>query len=328
MIKLRFKNQVYLLFIFSLFNCFSCCYSNNIIKIDLQKYKYEIETPYGAIIYEYGHVYDDNNFHTSPSHEVYFQFTNIKNISALDFVKLRNEYNKYNIYVALEQINIVKIVAHELNKEICFILMTEIFYSTGYINKKICVVETSPEYVYFGDNSFINKNIQKFSFKETDTISQVISLFGIEKINKKFNIYNIINFNDFDAFLGDMFKDTYFLKYTNGYGHLKKVTNITIMMGNKKIKIEKYNTLYAFNFKFLKNFFFREYDLENNEVNLYLNNAADIVIEETDKIILNQTNNVTILIFCFVILSVVWTVISRYNKNNNIEYPNDIFDIY
>ena len=68
--------------------------------------------------------------------------------------------------------------------------------------------------------------------------------------------------------------------------------------------------------------------MENNEVNLYLNNAADIVIEENDKIILNQTNNITFFIFCFIILSVVWTVISRYNKNNNIEYPNSIFDIY
>ena len=329
MIKFRFRNQVYLLFVFSLFNCFICCYSNKIIKIDLHKFKYEIKTSYGTIIYEYGHVYDDYNFHTSPSPEVYFQFTNIKNITALDFVKLRNEYKKYNIYVTLEQINIIKIVAHELNKEMCFILMTEIFYSTGYINKKICVVETSPEYVYFGDNSFINKNIQKFSFKESDTISQVITHLGVEKINKKVNIYNMINFKDFDTFLADVLKDNYYLEYTKGYGHHKIYTNITIIMGNKKIKIEKYNTLFAFNFKFLKNFFFREYDLENNEVNLYLNNAADIdiIIEENDKIILNQTNNVTILIFCFVILSVAWSVISRY-KNNNIEYPNNLLDVY
>ncbi len=99
-------------------------------------------------------------------------------------------------------------------------------------------------------------------------------------------------------------------------------------MGNKKIKIEKYNSLYNFKFKFFENFFFREYDFENNEVNLYLNNAADIIIEENDKIILNQTSNITILIFCFVIFSVVWTVISRYNKNNNIEYSNNILDVY
>jgi len=43
---------------------------------------------------------------------------------------------------------------------------------------------------------------------------------------------------------------------------------------------------------------------------------------------MNQTNKFTIFIYCLVILSIVWTVISRYNKNNNIEYPNDIFDIY
>lgn len=327
MIKFKFINHVYLLFVFSFFGCY---YSNKIIKLDLQKYKYEIETPYGAIIYEYGHVYDDYNFHTPLSPEVYFQFTNIKNITSLDFVKLRNEYKKYNIYVALEQINIIKIVAHELNKEICFMLMAEIFYNTGYINKKICVVETSPEYVYFGENSFINKNIQKFSFKESDTISQVITRFSVEKINKKVNIYNIINFNDFDVFLKELLKDNYFLEYTKGYGHHKIYANITILMGNKKIKIEKYNTLYAFKSIFLKNFFFREYDLEINEVNLYLNNAADIdiKIEENDRIILNQTNNVTILIFCFIILSIVWTIISRYNKNNNIEYPNNILDIY
>ena len=99
-------------------------------------------------------------------------------------------------------------------------------------------------------------------------------------------------------------------------------------MGNKKIKIEKYNTLYTFKLKFFENFFFREYNLENNEVNLYLNNAADIAIEENDKIILNQTNNITILIFSFVIFCVVWTVISTYNKNNDIEYSNYIFDVY
>ena len=51
-------------------------------------------------------------------------FTNIKNISALNFVELRKEYKKYNIYVALEQINIIKKVAHHLNKEGCFMLMT------------------------------------------------------------------------------------------------------------------------------------------------------------------------------------------------------------
>ena len=321
---IKFKYQICLLFVFNLFSC----KSNNIIKIDLQKYKYEIETPYGVIIYEYGHVYGDYELRTPLSPEVYFLFTNIKNISALNFVELRKEYKKYNIYVALEQINKIKIVAHHLNKERCFMLITEILYKTGYINKKICVIETNPKYVYFGDNSFINKNIQKFSFKESDTISQVITRFSVENINKKVNIYNIINSNGFDHFLEDVLKDNYYLEYTKGSEHYKIYTNITIIIGNKKIKIEKYNTLYTFKFKFFENFFFREYDLENTEVNLYLNNAADIVIEENDKIILNQTNNITILIFCFVILSVVWTVISRYNKNNDIEYLNNIFDVY
>ena len=322
---IKFKCQICLLFVFNLFSC----NSSNIIKIDLQKYKYEIKTTYGVIIYEYGHVYGDFEPRTPLSPEVYFQFTNIKNISALNFVELRKEYKKYNIYVTFEQINIIKIVAHHLNKERCFMLMTEIFYKTGYIHKKMCVIETNPKYVYFGDNSFINKNTKKFSFKENDTISQIITHFSVENVNKKVNIFNIINFNDFDCFLEDVLKNNYYLEYTKGYGHHKIYTNITIIMGNKKIKIEKYNTLYAFNFKFFENFFFREYDLENNEVNLYLNNAADdIVIEENDKIILNQTNNIAIFVFCFVILSVVWSVISRYNKNNNIEYPNNIFDLY
>ena len=323
MINLQYP--IYLLFAFSCY-CFN---SKNMIKLDLQKKEYEIKTAFGVIFYEYGDVYENHGSHSFKTPEVYFQFTNIKNISAINFEDLRNEYRVYNVYATLEQINIIKVVAHYLNLERCFMLLTEIFYKTGYINKKICVIETNPKNVYFGDNSFINKSIKKFTFKESDIVSHVSTLLTSERIyNKKINIYDIINFHDFDYFLQEVLKDNYDQTFTAWHEIHHIYTNITITMGNKRIKYLMYATSEDFKIRFFENFLFSEYDLENNEVNLYLNNAADIVIEESHKKIMNQTNKVTIFIYCLVILSIVWTVISRYNKNNNIEYPNDIFDIY
>ena len=68
-------------------------------------------------------------------------------------------------------------------------LMTEIFYKTGYIHKKMCVIETNPKYVYFGNNSFINKNTKKFSFKENKNI--IIYIFLILNFLIIFSLENM-----------------------------------------------------------------------------------------------------------------------------------------
>ena len=71
----------------------------------------------------------------------------MKNISALDFQELNKEYKKYDTYIFLPKNNIITINTNGYFEK-SFMLITEIFYKTGYINKKLLIIDQKYENVY------------------------------------------------------------------------------------------------------------------------------------------------------------------------------------
>ena len=84
---------------------------------------------------------------------------------------------------------------------------------------------------------------------------------------------------------------------------------------------------FIFGFHFLKLFDFREFNLESEEVNLYLDKNNNLMIEEEEKkeILISKLN--IIIIFSFIILFMIIALIKKNHKKKKIEYYNYYFDI-
>ena len=67
--------------------------------------------------------------------------SNLKNLSNVNFPELRKKYEKFKVTFLLEQSDKVKINFIEFDNRICYLILTEILYNAGYINKKICVFD-------------------------------------------------------------------------------------------------------------------------------------------------------------------------------------------
>jgi len=150
----------------------------------------------------------------------------MKNTSALNIEELNKEYKKYGIYIFLPENNIITINTNGYYEK-SFMLITEIFYRTGYINKKLLIIDQKYESVYFGDNKFINQNFTKFSFNEKDIATQIITPKETIKINQPFNIFDIILFYDFDKLFQKICSED------SKEGENSKIY-ITVLIGNKK----------------------------------------------------------------------------------------------
>jgi len=155
------------------------------------------------------------------------------------------------IYIFLPENNIITINTNGYFEK-SFILITEIFYKIGYINKKKLIIDQKYENVYFGDNEFINKNFTN----EKDIATQIITPKETINISQTFNIFDIILFYDFDK----LFQKICDFDYSKE-GENSKIY-MTVIIGNKKIKIKKLNSDEHFSEKFAYNFIFREYNLE------------------------------------------------------------------
>lgn len=305
--------------------------SNELIKIDLvPKYsspfltfEYQIRTKYGYILYK---DYTATDIIAEKKY-YYKELSDMKNISALNIEELNKEYKKYDIYIFLPENNIITINTNGYFEK-SFMLITEIFYKTGYINKKLLIIDQKYENVYFGDNEFINKNFTKFSFNEKDIATQIITPKETINISQTLNIFDIILFYDFD----NLFQKICDFDYSKE-GENSKIY-MTVIIGNKKIKIKKLNSDEHFSEKFAYNFIFREYNLEKNELTFYSNsNSGDVIIEEkNEKTKLNEFkfNLIIIFIFCFIILNITFLVANRYKnkiKNTKNEYEEELDDV-
>ena len=299
--------------------------SNELIKINIKyqilPYEYKIRTKYGFIIYQ---TYTGTEF-PSEKNFFYIELLGVKNISVLNFEEL---YKKYDIDVIhfdyFEKKNIIRINPNG-NFEKSFMLITEIFYKTGYINKKLLIIDQKYENVYFGDNKFIKENFTKFSLNEKDIVTQIITPKETININQTFNIFDIILLYDFDKLFQKICDFDCSKEYENS------TIYITVIIGNKKIKIKKLNSDEYFSEKFAYNFIFREYNLDKNEVTFYSDGNSNVIIEEkNEKIKLNEFNSIIVFLFCFIILNIAFLVVIRYKnkiKSKKNEYEEELNDI-
>ena len=328
--------------------CF-CLYDNNsVIVINKRNLINEIKTKTGTLIFEsdvdtnYDLKYGNNEKNTI------FHITNLKNLNNLHLKELTEKYKQYGIKIFSYQSNILRIISPKFSTEKRDLLITQVLFETNYINKKIYSVGNKDDYIYFGNTHSNFKYYKKFVFNKSDFLSQIkIGKHIIEIRNKDFNFFDSILDINFVVLLEDSLKkiakidnETYIIDEDSGY----VFSNIKIKFGNKIIIINKYYYNQFSNNKnedlkekgllffknFLNNFLYREYDLEKNEIILYLENANDIIIEDKEnnqKMNYNETRYEFIFFF-IVVIGAVFSININYRKNNNVEYPNSIFINY
>ena len=321
--------MIYLFVLFFLF--FHCLNSNEFIEFNPDNSFEEIKTKYGIIIYE-KHSVSELNTDRSPDVKYYFRISNLKNTSNINFSELRKKYAKYKVSIILDQPEKIKINFIENNKKICYLILTEILYITGYINKNICVYENNKRIIYLGGNDFINKKLRKFTFYENDTFTQIIANNSIYNISQSINIIDVLSLSNFNLIIDKILSGNNNNYYYFGSDciHFKgSKYEISFKLQNKMINLGVVNSN-QIALSFLDYFIFREYDLDKNEYTFYLDSYKyknDIVTDINNQAIY-KTSNISIMIYLFIILSISYAIINRNIKNKNEEYPIYISDVY
>ena len=324
MIKTKYSFILFILFIHYTF-------SNEIIEINTKSSFEEIKTKYGIVLYDKRNTIESDR---SYCNSYYIQMSNLKNLSNVNFPELRKKYEKFKVTFLLEQSDKVKINFIEFDNRICYLILTEILYNAGYINKKICVFDNEENIVYLGGDDFINKNLKKFIFYSNDTFTQLIANSSSYKITHNINFMDFISYFTFDLIINELIlgnKNKNIIVASNKfYKNASEKYNITFKLKNKIIKLGVVNNGNIYSDSFFNNFYYSEYNLEKNEFIFYLSPSKynDNIVTETNNEMMYKTNNVSIIIYFFIVLSISYAVISRNKKRKNEEYPIDISDVY
>lgn len=324
MIKTKYSFILFILFIHYTF-------SNEIIEINIKSSIEEIKTKYGIVLYDKRNTIESDR---SYCNSYYIQMSNLKNLSNVNFPELRKKYEKFKVTFLLEQSDKVKINFIEFDNRICYLILTEILYNAGYINKKICVFDNEENIVYLGGDDFINKNLKKFIFYSNDTFTQLIANSSSYEITHNINFMDFISYFTFDLIINELIfgnKNKNIIVASNKfYEYASEKYNITFKLKNKIIKLGVVNNGNIYSDSFFNNFYFSEYNLEKNEFIFYLSPSKynDNIVTETNNEMMYKTNNVSIIIYFFIVLSISYAVISRNKKRKNEEYPIDISDVY
>ena len=324
MIKTKYSFILFILFIHYTF-------SNEIIEINTKSSFEEIKTKYGIVLYDKRNTIESER---SYCNTYYIQMSNLKNLSNVNFPELRKKYEKFKVTFLLEQSDKVKINFIEFDNRICYLILTEILYNAGYINKKICVFDNEENIVYFGDDNFINKNLKKYIFYSNDTFTQLLANSSSHDITQNINFMDFISYFTFDLIINELIfgnKNKNIIVASNKfYEYASEKYNITFKLKNKIIKLGVVNKGNIYSDSFFNNFYFSEYNLEKNEFIFYLSPSKynDNIVTETNNEMMYKTNNVSIIIYFFIVLSISYAVISRNKKRKNEEYPIDISDVY
>ena len=324
MLKTKYPFILFILFIHYTF-------SNEIIEINIKSSFEEIKTKYGIVLYDKRNTIESDR---SYCNSYYIQMSNLKNLSNVNFPELRKKYEKFKVTFLLEQSDKVKINFIEFDNRICYLILTEILYNAGYINKKICVFDNEENIVYLGGDDFINKNLKKFIFYSNDTFTQLIANSSSHDITQNINFMDFISYFTFDLIINELIlgnKNKNIIVASNKfYKNASEKYNITFKLKNKIIKLGVVNNGNIYSDSFFNNFYYSEYNLEKNEFIFYLSPSKynDNIVTETNNEMMYKTNNVSIIIYFFIVLSISYAVISRNKKRKNEEYPIDISDVY
>ena len=324
MIKTKYSFILFILFIHYTF-------SNEIIEINTKSSFEEIKTKYGIVLYDKRNTFESDR---SYCNSYYIQMSNLKDLSNVNFPELRKKYEKFKVTFLLEQSDKVKINFIEFDNRICYLILTEILYNAGYINKKICVFDNEENIVYLGGDDFINKNLKKFIFYSNDTFTQLIANSSSHDITQNINFMDFISYFTFDLIINELIlgnKNKNIIVASNKfYKNASEKYNITFKLKNKIIKLGVVNNGNIYSDSFFNNFYYSEYNLEKNEFIFYLSPSKynDNIVTETNNEMMYKTNNVSIIIYFFIVLSISYAVISRNKKRKNEEYPIDISDVY
>lgn len=130
------EKLIYLISLLILFFLCNCNLDDNIIILDKHKLKNEIKTKVGLIVFQRDvETNFDLKFGNNERNTIFHII--LENTNNLNLEELKEKYKKYHINIFFYQLNILRIVSHKFNTEIRDLLITEVLYQTGYINKKI-----------------------------------------------------------------------------------------------------------------------------------------------------------------------------------------------
>ena len=296
---------------------------------------------------------DNNN-----THFFNYCFEGLKNLNLIHGINL--DYKKYDDNKICFE-NFIKDDIDKYSNDIC-----ELFYETKYIDKKIYSSSKSSRNRFFGGTpKNLIQNYNKFTFNhKKDKISEIKIIFNdgnnfiinvkdeesLFTINENFNYMFCLPKKIYDIFENYIFSYNHNKKAFCGLNKLNEEEKnlfpniISFKIGNKIFTLSKdflFNKLnlefnfinnyecdnFIFGFHFLKLFDFREFNLESEEVNLYLDKNNNLMIEEEEKkeILISKLN--IIIIFSFIILFIIIALIKKNHKKKKIEYYNYYFDI-
>ena len=252
MIKTKYSFILFILFIHYTF-------SNEIIEINTKSSFEEIKTKYGIVLYDKRNTIESDR---SYCNSYYIQMSNLKNLSNVNFPELRKKYEKFKVTFLLEQSDKVKINFIEFDNRICYLILTEILYNAGYINKKICVFDNEENIVYLGGDDFINKNLKKFIFYSNDTFTQLIANSSSYEITHNINFMDFISYFTFDLIINELIlgnKNKNIIVASNKfYKNASEKYNITFKLKNKIIKLGVVNNGNIYSDSFFNNFYYSE----------------------------------------------------------------------
>ena len=320
MIKIFFES----ILLFQILFMFCYCHNDKTcIIINKHKLKNEIVTKNGLLILERDVETDFDCKFCGNEKNTFFHISKIKDLKKMNLLDLKRKYQKFNLNIFKYQSDILRIVSYKNDLEMKNILITEFLYEAKYINKKIYSIGSKDDYTYFGGipNSF------KYYKKYTLNINDIIYYIKIgEKIidisNNKFNFFDFISGAEYIKL---------FYNYLDFELNSEKIfSNIEIKIGNNKLLIKKIDfgkeSYCKLINNYLENFIYRIYDLENNEINLYLEYPKDIIIDDNET--KNNYNKLSYecIFLCLLVISIILAI--NYEKNKNFEYPDNLYIYY
>ena len=253
-------------------------------------------------------------------------FYKTKYIDKLVYSIAKNEYNESYKYFGGTPKNLLK----NLNK-----------FSLNNKTEKISEINIK---LNNGKNKNIKLNLEESSFEINEGKDEIICF--PEKILKEiqklvFNKYNRA------IFYYDLYFGTYI--YSLLHEQINTFPEISFKIGNKIFTLNKDNAFlkgknethyflfinnyscnkFIFGLEFLELFDIREFNLENQEIYLYLDKNKNYLIEEKEnkKNILNSKLNIYIF-FSFIIGVIIFSLKKIYHKKKRIEFYNHYFDIF
>jgi len=318
-----------------------------------------ILTKYGEIKYSVSN--NINNEDKSNIFNYEYCFEGIKHLNL--FISNSLDFKKYNDD-KICFVNFLKDDPIRFTKDICELLYSTKYIE----KKIYSIGKNKQNRFFGGTPQNLINHLNRFTLNKTNKIDQIIIEFNNESnylinVNEDESLIEYVqNYNymiclPLNVFY--IFENVLFKNYNkNDYVDFFKLNiyqlkdeqnnlfpNISFKIGNKILKITKdflyisinkkyhlFNEYRCNNFIFGNEFFnlfdFKEFNLENGEINLYFDKNINLIINDykENKIVIIISKFNIMILFSFIIVFIIIYILKKYHKNKKIEYFKYYFE--